>query len=666
MAAAPSVTIQNATNIQYTSADVAGTVEPARNNTSWRFEYISDEQFQENVAHSLPPFTNASVPFAGGTSSPEAVGGTISGLHAGTTYHLRLFAKNVHGSDTAVAANLTTLAVTAPVVTEVEATEVEYATFAAKGKIEISASDPAFNATTCRFEVATEQQWEENGNTFPEPPFVNVSEEPVVAGCHPPGDPFDGVEPTGPGTTEVEANFSGPQFSPHNPSPYVRLGGGTTYHLRLVSGNQSGVPTMQEAGSTFATKPVAKAVVTGLGSSSVTPISAHVAATVAPNAPGPVTNAVKAGYNVHWFIGCVPDCGLPEGVVEAGEPATEVSADLSLQPHLQYTVTFHAVNAGGDESKQTSVSTPAVAPEVAYPFSGAAVHRTASGARLVGLVNPHNSPLTDCHFDYGATASYGNTLPCSGTPTGNGYSIVSTEVSGLQPATTYHFRLVTGSAVGPAIGGDQEFKTFPAVSQPACGNEAVRAEQHAQALPECRAWEMASPLDKNGGNITSEGSNVIAATDGSAVSFVSRAGFADTIGAGPLGLTQYVARRGGSGWTTHGISPIPNPGALQIFLGDEAGVFSPDLSKAVFFGEDLPGLTDDIPNLANIYQGNTITDDLRTVTLATQMTSPPEPFDLGVNKLGVGASTDTQVIAFELSGRAASAGRKHPERLRME
>jgi hypothetical protein len=184
-----------------------------------------------------------------------------------------------------------------------------------------------------------------------------------------------------------------------------------------------------------------------------------------------------------------------------------------------------------------------------------------------------------------------------------------------------------------------------------CENESVRAEQHAQLLPECRAWEMTSPLDKNGGNITSEGSNVIAATGGNAVEYVSRAGFADTRGSGPVGLTQYIADRGAGGWATHGISPTPNPGALEIlFARDEAGVFSEDLSKAVFLGEDLPGPTDDIPNLINLYQENTLTGDLKTVTLAGQLSGSPAPFDF-VNNLGVGASADTEVIAFEASSR---------------
>jgi hypothetical protein len=469
----------------------------------------------------------------------------------------------------------------------------------------------------------------------------------VVGYCHPPGEPYSGIEPSGPGTTEVEANFNGPEYSPYNPPPYIRIRGGTTYHLRLVAGNQSGAPTAQEAGSTFETKPVAKPTITGLSASSITATSAHVSATVAPNAPGPVTDAVKAGYNVHWFFTCTPDCGRPEGEIEAGEPGTEVSADLGLGPNLHYTVTLHAINAGGDETSQTTVNTPAVAPEVMYPFSGSAIDRTTSGARLVGLVNPHNASLTDCHFDYGETTSYGKTLPCVGAPTtGNGFSFVTAEVGGLEAGTTYHFRLVAGNATGPAVGGDKEFKTFPTVSPPSCGNEEVRAEQHAQSLPECRAWEMSSPLDKNGGNITGEASNVIAATDGDGVVFASRAGFAGELGTGPVGITQYVSNRGDDGWTTRGISPVPNPGAFQtLFSRDEAGVFSEDVSKAVMWGYDLPGATGDIPHETNIYQEDTGTGALRTVTQAAQMGNPPF-FPQYINLNAVGASADVEVISF--------------------
>jgi Tol biopolymer transport system component len=165
-------------------------------------------------------------------------------------------------------------------------------------------------------------------------------------------------------------------------------------------------------------------------------------------------------------------------------------------------------------------------------------------------------------------------------------------------------------------------------------------------LPECRAWEVVSPLDKNGGNITGEGDNVIAAVNGGAVVYASRAGFADTRGSGAIGLTQYLGRRGSGGWGTHSISPVSNPDALQVlFARDEAGVFSEDLSKGIFWGYDLQSVTDDLPHETNLYQIDTSTDALRGVTLATQLEGTEFPLQF-INNLGVGASADTEVVTF--------------------
>lgn len=186
----------------------------------------------------------------------------------------------------------------------------------------------------------------------------------------------------------------------------------------------------------------------------------------------------------------------------------------------------------------------------------------------------------------------------------------------------------------------------PGVASAACGNEAIRAEQHAQLLPECRAWEMVSPLDKNGGNITGEGDNVIAATNGEAVEYVSRAGFADTRGSGAVGLTQYVGRRGSGGWGTHAISPLSNPDALQVlFARDEGGVFSEDLSKGIFWGYDLQTVNDDLPHETNLYQIDTSTDALRSVTLASQLEETQFPLQF-INNLGIGASADAETVTF--------------------
>jgi hypothetical protein len=642
LAAAPTATVENATNVEYTSADFAGTVSANGSPTQWRFEYISDAAYQANINNSFPGFKEASVPLAGSTTSSEPVGGHVEGLHPGTLYHLRLKARNVHGSSTPVASNFTTKAVTAPVVSEVEATEVEYATFTAKGKVEVSNSDPAFNASNCRFEVVTQAQWEAAGNHFPEGPFTQESEEPVRAGCN--------AEPVGVGTTSVEARFEGPGYWPYLPPPYLHLPAGTTYHLRLVAETQSGAAGKAAAASTFTTKPVPLAGVTGPTQSSVTTTSAHISATVSPNSPEPVTPEIRAGYNVHWFVRCTPECGFassPEGEVEAGQPPTAIATDLVLQPNLQYTVRLNVINAGGDTISQTVFTTPPAAPIVSYPVTGGAINRSANGMRFAGFVNPNNAVLTDCHFDYGTTSAYGQSVPCEVKPTGGAPARVEANVTELLPATAYHFRLVAANATGPAVGADMTAHTFPTPVVPTCSNEAVRAEEHAQGVAECRAWEMVSPLDKNGGGVLSEAANVISSTDGNGVVYGSRSGFADTKSTGPVGITQYLARRGQEGWDTTAISPLQNHAVLQtLFTRDEAGIFSEDLSKGIFFAYDLPGATDDFHSDINIYQEDSASGGVTTLNSTAQLGAPDPGFPLYVNLNSVGASADVEVDSF--------------------
>ena len=82
----------------------------------------------------------------------------------------------------------------------------------------------------------------------------------------------------------------------------------------------------------------------------------------------------------------------------------------------------------------------------------------------------------------------------------------------LQPGTTYHYRFVAESTgggpvrgIGGEVGADGEessFTTYPARS-PAktnCPNQAFRTGFSAP-LPDCRAFEMVSPVDKNNGDI---------------------------------------------------------------------------------------------------------------------------------------------------------------------
>lgn len=92
--------------------------------------------------------------------------------------------------------------------------------------------------------------------------------------------------------------------------------------------------------------------------------------------------------------------------------------------------------------------------------TGPAKNVSYSSATLTGTVNPNGSE-TDYYFEYGATKAYGVKTPL--TPAGNGKTKVAAlaNISGLTPATKYHYRLV---AVGTNTvnGGDRTFAT-PAI-----------------------------------------------------------------------------------------------------------------------------------------------------------------------------------------------------------
>jgi hypothetical protein len=83
---------------------------------------------------------------------------------------------------------------------------------------------------------------------------------------------------------------------------------------------------------------------------------------------------------------------------------------------------------------------------------------TFSSAILSGSVNPHGE-ITNYVFQYGTTSAYGGQTPLA--PAGNGtISIRLTQaVVGLQPGTTYHYRIVAVSPAGTSNGKDRTFKT---------------------------------------------------------------------------------------------------------------------------------------------------------------------------------------------------------------
>lgn len=164
---------------------------------------------------------------------------------------------------------------------------------------------------------------------------------------------------------------------------------------------------------------------------------------------------------------------------------------------------------------------------------------------------------------------------------------------------------------------------------------------------EPRHYEQVSPADKGNGDIVGEGLRIMASDAGDAVSFESRLMFGDAVGSGTVGKTTYVARRGAGGWSTHSITPMPRPEAIQVLpASTRVEVLADDLSNAFVWAYDLPLVTDDTPLRENLYALDTTTGGLRTISKSQQ-----DPLGLSafLNTDFSGYSADAKHIAFFLS-----------------
>ncbi len=89
---------------------------------------------------------------------------------------------------------------------------------------------------------------------------------------------------------------------------------------------------------------------------------------------------------------------------------------------------------------------------------GAATAMTSDAATLNATVNPRGAATT-YRFEYGKTAAYGTAVPVPNASAGSGTVdvAVSRQISGLEPGTFYHFRVVATSPQGTTYSADKGF-----------------------------------------------------------------------------------------------------------------------------------------------------------------------------------------------------------------
>lgn len=324
----------------------------------------------------------------------------------------------------------------------------------------------------------------------------------------------------------------------------------------------------------------------------------------------------------------------------------------------------------------TAYASSAPVIELAFPSNAERVWASEvnrSTARVNAEVNPSGADTT-YHFEYGSDTSYGMSVPVPDGDIGSGTKGVEVGqlLTGLQPGGTYHYRIVATNSSGTTTSQDQSFTTFPASTpQPAdtCPNAAYRV-YFSTGLPDCRAYEMVSPVEKYGADIAAEAfGQTLASERGDLpgevdrVVFTSKTPFGEVQGSGNAGYTQYVGERRPDGWVSRGITPTTNTDAVaQIFkYKTELMEFSADLSTAALTGYSLPaGPATARPNSENLYLESTPTDRLFAAVTDASNEGEPIPFPsfylqffsesqlmfiFGKPELG-GASSSLNVVTF--------------------
>ncbi len=109
------------------------------------------------------------------------------------------------------------------------------------------------------------------------------------------------------------------------------------------------------------------------------------------------------------------------------------------------------VNSGGETFETMPVVSPTVVTEPATAI-------TQTDAKLTGSVNPHGGSVSNCHFEYGTSVSYGTSISCTALPEPVATDVsVTRKILKLTPSTTYHYKLVVTSNAGTEEGEDVEF-----------------------------------------------------------------------------------------------------------------------------------------------------------------------------------------------------------------
>lgn len=310
-----------------------------------------------------------------------------------------------------------------------------------------------------------------------------------------------------------------------------------------------------------------------------------------------------------------------------------------------------SIRAFGPAPNPSVCPPPAAAPSIDDQYAAAVDTREAT---LGGKINPRFWPDARYYVEFGTgKCSEGGCDRQAPAPPGSlvTNATISSDVAvqafltDLEPATTYHYRFVAQSSgggpvrgLGGSVGADGAEGTFTtwqpqvADTNSNCPNQTLRTGPSA-ALPDCRAFEMVSPVDKNGSDIltlANAGTAEPAAfnqssTDGDRLAYSAFKAFGDARSA-PF-TSAYLAGRGEDGWSTHSISPPQGPTvfthSVERTTESQFKAFSPDLCSAwLLDGADQVLAPGAVKGFANIYRRDNCGEEADTYSALTTIAPP--------------------------------------------
>jgi hypothetical protein len=361
------------------------------------------------------------------------------------------------------------------------------------------------------------------------------------------------------------------------------------------------------AGQVFILGPVPPPAVTIDPVTDVETTTATFNGTVTIPAPGSPTFTTRYHFEyssngVDWVSVPVPDANVGDGTTGVHSVSRDVTG---LDPGTLYSVRLVATTGGaGVESSQTTFTTDSTGPRVAMAFVDEV---TQTEARLGAHIDPEGLPTT-YHFEWGATDSYGNRVPGSDRHIGDGTSVVIAQdsIDGLQPASSYHYRVVATSYCHPTGPGDPTPSSVPCVTE---GPDRQFETLNACGLTDGRCYEMVSPPAKGpvgaGGDVVALGQELQfqVAPDEPTIEYSMAYGLPDATAGNEV---VYMATRDdGSGWSSAQLAApaLVDSNAASPGPPSKALAMSSDLSCG-FFGSSQP-LGDD-PPLAALEVGATV------------------------------------------------------------